>query len=200
MVLNVVSGVFDGVPMVYEVVVLVEEVVPVVFKVLLVVLDVLSIVFEVVPEVIEVVPVVFEVVPEVIEVVSVVFKVVSVVFQVVLEVVSVLFEVVSMVFEAHKGVPEEAGVIRKHFLYSKYVAATLPYSNSQLWFQTILNLINVFFYYWIHRQVSVPLVLYSTIIKPARHRTALLVFWSLKPAVSSDRSIPVWQSHKIGNT
>ena len=31
------------------------------------------------------------------------------------------------------------------------------------------------------------------------HRTALLVFWPLKPAVSSDWSIPAWQSHKMGN-
>ena len=29
------------------------------------------------------------------------------------------------------------------------------------------------------------------------HRTALLIFWPLKPAVSSDRSIPAWQSHKM---
>ena len=32
------------------------------------------------------------------------------------------------------------------------------------------------------------------------HRTALLVFWPLNPAVSSDWSIPVWKGHKIGNT
>ena len=32
------------------------------------------------------------------------------------------------------------------------------------------------------------------------HRTALLVVWPLKPAVSSDRSIPAWQSHKMWNT
>ena len=29
------------------------------------------------------------------------------------------------------------------------------------------------------------------------HRTALLVFWPLKPAVLSDRSIPAWQGHKM---
>ena len=29
------------------------------------------------------------------------------------------------------------------------------------------------------------------------HRTAPLVFWPLKPAVSSDRSIPAWQRDKM---
>ena len=32
------------------------------------------------------------------------------------------------------------------------------------------------------------------------HRTALLVLWPLKPAVSSDRLIPTWQGHKIAKT
>ena len=32
------------------------------------------------------------------------------------------------------------------------------------------------------------------------HRTALSVFWPLKPAVSSDRLVPDWQGHKIWNT
>ena len=31
----------------------------------------------------------------------------------------------------------------------------------------------------------------------ASHRTARPVFWPLKPAVSSDQSIPAWQSHKM---
>ena len=41
---------------------------------------------------------------------------------------------------------------------------------------------------------------YLKLQKTPDHRNALLVFWSLKPAVSSDRSIPAWQGHKMENT
>ena len=41
------------------------------------------------------------------------------------------------------------------------------------------------------------IVIYHLYFLRLRHRTAPLVFWPLKPAVSSDRSIPAWQGHKI---